>query len=84
MSCCDNQGCSAKAGPAVPVAANAAPGAAEAVFRIQKMDCPTEEALIRGRLQGRDGIDSMKFNLMARELTVRHRLASVDPIVAAG
>ncbi|RFB73652.1 MULTISPECIES: heavy metal translocating P-type ATPase [unclassified Herbaspirillum] len=55
--------------------------AEEAVFFIQKMDCPTEEKLIRERLANMDGIAAMQFNLIQRELTVQHRLPSVDPIV---
>src|SRR5450830_1146406 len=55
--------------------------AEEAVFFIQKMDCPTEEKLIRERLATMDGIDAMQFNLIQRELTVQHRLPSVEPIV---
>ena len=83
MSCCDNKACGTIAAPVAPATAAIEPGAAEAVFRIQKMDCPTEEKLIRGRLQRMGGVDGMQFNLMARELTVRHRLASVEPIMAA-
>ena len=56
--------------------------AARAVFLIQKMDCPTEEKLIRGRLDGMAGIESLQFNLIQRELTVQHRLPSIDPITA--
>src|SRR5450830_1189150 len=56
--------------------------AEEAVFFIQKMDCPTEEKLIRERLSNMDGIDAMQFNLIQRELTVQHRLPTVEPIVA--
>src|SRR5450830_1527449 len=55
--------------------------AEEAVFFIQKMDCPTEEKLIRERLSKMDGIAAMQFNLIQRELTVQHRLPSVDAIV---
>ncbi|WP_286758454.1 heavy metal translocating P-type ATPase [Ralstonia sp. RL] len=83
MSCCDNKGCSGNTAQLAPVKAVASPGAAEAVFRIQNMDCPTEEKLIRSRLQGMDGIENMQFNLMERELTVQHRLPSIDAIVAA-
>jgi Cd2+/Zn2+-exporting ATPase len=57
-------------------------GAAEVVFFIQKMDCPTEEKLIRGRLTQMDGIAAMQFNLIQRELTVQHHLPSVAPIIA--
>ncbi|MFZ1180972.1 MAG: heavy-metal-associated domain-containing protein, partial [Herbaspirillum sp.] len=55
----------------------------EAVFFIQNMDCPTEEKLIRTRLAGMEGVAAMQFNLIQRELTVQHRLASITPIVAA-
>lgn len=30
-------------------------GAAQAVYRIENMDCPTEEALIRSKLAGLEG-----------------------------
>ncbi len=56
--------------------------AASAVFLIQKMDCPTEEKLIRDRLEGAAGIDNLRFNLIQRELTVQHRLPSIDSITA--
>jgi Cd2+/Zn2+-exporting ATPase len=42
------------------------------IIRIEKMDCPTEEALIRKRLTVADGVSSMSFNLMQRRLTVDH------------
>ncbi len=57
-------------------------GAEQAVFLIQKMDCPTEEKLIRDKLRGMAGIDAMQFNLIQRELTVQHRLPSVAAIIA--
>ncbi len=46
----------------------------ETVYKIQKMDCPTEEALIRNRMRAIKGIDRMDFDLMRRRLTVAHRL----------
>ena len=58
-------------------------GVARAVFLIQKMDCPTEERLIRGRLEGMAGVEALSFNLIHRELAVTHRLSSVGPLVAA-
>ena len=63
-------------------AQNASPGAT-AVFRIQKMDCPTEEKLIQDRLGTMDGIQSLRFDLLQRELTVQHTLASTAPILTA-
>ena len=58
-------------------------GMANVVFLIQKMDCPTEERLIRGRLEGMAGVEALSFNLIQRELTVAHRLPSVAPLVSA-
>ena len=52
-------------------------------FRIEKMDCPTEEGLIRKRLGSLDGIDGLDFNLMQRKLTVQHTLPSTETIVTA-
>ncbi|AIY42838.1 Lead, cadmium, zinc and mercury transporting ATPase [Collimonas arenae] len=72
----------ADAGTVVAYRPALAAGAAEAVFLIQKMDCPTEEKLIRDRFKSMAGIEAMQFNLIQRELTVQHRLPSVDSIVA--
>ncbi|WP_437979179.1 heavy metal translocating P-type ATPase [Sorangium sp. So ce295] len=57
--------------------------AKEAKFTIDKMDCPTEEQLIRRRLQRVEGVTGLGFDLMQRELTVKHRLDDERPIVAA-
>lgn len=46
----------------------------ETVYRVDKMDCPTEEQLIRKRLEGHEGVQELKFNLMDRKLTVIHTL----------
>jgi Cd2+/Zn2+-exporting ATPase len=53
------------------------------VFIVAEMDCPTEEQLIRNRLQAMDGIERLDFNLLARELTVVHRLDDERDILAA-
>ena len=47
------------------------------------MDCPTEERLIRNKLDGRPGIVRLDFNLMSRVLTVHHQLDRQESIVAA-
>jgi len=47
------------------------------------MDCPTEEGLIRKRLEAMPGIARLDFNLLDRELTVYHRLDDSQPIAAA-
>jgi Cd2+/Zn2+-exporting ATPase len=46
----------------------------QTVYRINKMDCPTEEQIIRNRLRSVRGIEGMDFDLMSRKLTVDHRL----------
>ncbi|MBI2733877.1 MAG: HAD-IC family P-type ATPase, partial [Aquabacterium sp.] len=52
-------------------------------FRIDKMDCPTEERLIRNRLEPMPGVLRLDFNLLARELTVFHKLDGTEPLQAA-
>ena len=63
-----------------PIVANTS--APTLTLRIDKMDCPTEEGLIRRALDGMPGVSSMQFNLMRRRLTVQHTLADPAPIVA--
>lgn len=46
----------------------------ENTYIVQKMDCPTEERLIRNRLEGMSGVEKLRFNLMQRELKVMHHL----------
>lgn len=53
------------------------------VLTIDKMDCPTEEGLIKNRLGKMDGIDELQFNLMSRELTVTHSLDDTAGILSA-
>jgi Zn2+/Cd2+-exporting ATPase len=55
----------------------------ESIFRIEAMDCPTEETLLRKRLAGMPGVVDLGFDLMRRQLTVRHSLASIDPLIEA-
>lgn len=54
-----------------------------AIFTIDNMDCPTEEALIRKKLETMTGVTSLDFNLMQRKLTVSHNLPDSQPIQAA-
>lgn len=51
-------------------------------LRIEKMDCPTEESLIRQKLEGMQGVESLDFNLIQRKLTVRHHLQNPESIIA--
>ncbi|WP_256659692.1 heavy metal translocating P-type ATPase [Pseudomonas sp. LS-2] len=79
--------CSSKAstvGEATSRAAMPGPeGTAQVRYRIDKMDCPTEERLIRNRLEPMPGVARLDFNLLDRELTVHHRLDDPEAIVAA-
>ena len=52
-------------------------------IRIRQMDCPTEEALIRKKLERMPDVRSMDFNLMQRVLTVVHAPSALDSILAA-
>ena len=56
------------------------------VYRIDGMDCPTEETLIRNRLAKVPGIGHLEFNLLQRTLTVQHHLtdaAAIDVALAS-
>jgi len=52
------------------------------IFKIRKMDCPAEEALIRARLEGLKEIRHLDFDLAQRQLTVYHD-GEITPIVKA-
>lgn len=67
--------------PRPPVTSNAqADEGTTVIYRIENMDCPTEEALIRDRLGKVSGLINLDFNLMQRTLAVRHTLSSEEPI----
>ncbi|MBH1985778.1 MAG: heavy metal translocating P-type ATPase [Burkholderiales bacterium] len=52
-------------------------------WRIDQMDCPTEERLIRQKLEPMAGVVRLDVNLLARELTAHHRLDDAEPLEAA-
>ncbi|WP_313178418.1 heavy metal translocating P-type ATPase, partial [Massilia sp.] len=58
--------------PVVEQADDPSGSAAGTVFRIENMDCPTEEALIRSKLSGLPEVEQLDFNLVQRRLSVRH------------
>ncbi|WP_294636911.1 heavy metal translocating P-type ATPase [uncultured Aquabacterium sp.] len=81
MSECGSKGC----GCSTVVVPNPKPNIVEAAlpqvrYRIENMDCPTEEALIRDKLGKVQGVSSLEFNLVQRTLGVSHQLASLRPI----
>ncbi|TDF65476.1 heavy metal translocating P-type ATPase [Cupriavidus sp. L7L] len=81
-SCCGG-GCSSTIAltPAAPVEVPA--GTRTAAYRIDAMDCPTEETLIRNKLGDMAGVAALEFNLIQRVLTLHHTLPSPEPVVAA-
>ncbi|WP_426205282.1 heavy metal translocating P-type ATPase [Pseudomonas sp. TWP3-1] len=52
-------------------------------FRIEAMDCPTEQTLIQNKLGKLTGIQTLEFNLINRVLGVTHTLADTTPIIDA-
>jgi hypothetical protein len=51
-------------------------------FRISKMDCPSEERMIRMKLEGLTNIHSLQFDIPGRTLEVYHT-DSYDNLLAA-
>ncbi|MBI3532762.1 MAG: heavy metal translocating P-type ATPase [Burkholderiales bacterium] len=84
MSDCSNNGCACSTGPvtfAQTTPTQISKGMVQ--YRIDNMDCPTEEALIRNKLAPLDGVTGLDFNLMQRILTVNHQLDNLAPVEAA-
>lgn len=52
------------------------------ILSIKAMDCPTEEALIQKKVGIMEGVYSLQFNLMQRELTVIHKNDIQSVIIA--
>lgn len=44
----------------------------QTVFDISKMDCPSEEKIVRMALDGMSGVQSLTFDLQSRQLTATH------------
>ncbi|WP_374443169.1 heavy metal translocating P-type ATPase [Pseudomonas panipatensis] len=68
---------------AVPLTAGeaAASGALRwSSLRIEAMDCPTEERLLRDALGKLPAVEQLEFNLMQRLLKVQHRFDSLEPL----
>ena len=66
-----------------PDAAKLPSAVATAVFLIQKMDCPTEERLIRDRLEGMAGVEVLSVNLLQWVLLAIAGVAAVSAEVFA-
>ncbi|MDN3552074.1 cation-translocating P-type ATPase [Halomonas almeriensis] len=51
-------------------------------LRIQEMDCPTEEALLRKALTSAPGVAALEFDLMGRVLSIHHHDADTEALQA--
>ncbi len=72
--------------PVPPSADEPLAGGVNTRIRIEQMDCPTEERLIRDALGRLPGVAALQFNLLQRVLTVSHDegvLAQVLPAISA-
>ena len=69
----------------MPAASATAPVAGStSTLLIEKMDCPTEEALIRKRLgDGKVGVTGLSFNLLERTLVVEHPAGGLPQVLSA-
>ncbi|MFT0737439.1 heavy metal translocating P-type ATPase [Ralstonia wenshanensis] len=69
---------------AAPVDAEArAAATGRTVVRIEQMDCPTEERMIRAKLGNAEGVVALDFNLLERHLTIHHTVDDVAPFLEA-
>lgn len=68
---------------AEPVAAHTGPAMESSSLRIEQMCCPTEEGLIRGKLQHLPEVHAMQFNLLNRTLLVEHQAGAAPLLVKA-
>lgn len=76
--------CAHDAAVLVPLPAAAKRGdGIETTIRIMQMDCPTEEALIRGKLDDMTEVTGLDFNLMQRTLKVVHVPGAEPAILGA-
>jgi Cd2+/Zn2+-exporting ATPase len=76
--------CSSASAPAiVQISASSSSDARLSRFRIEQMDCPTEQTLIQNKLGKLAGVQQLEFNLINRVLGVTHDLPSSDVIVDA-
>ncbi|WP_225614797.1 heavy metal translocating P-type ATPase [Pseudomonas sp. PDM18] len=72
---------SARAESAATAAAGSASGELRwTSLRIEAMDCPTEERLLRDALGRVSAVEDLDFNLMQRLLRVQHRFDSTEPL----
>ena len=79
-SCCSSK---AAAPSLIKLSETPTDGARLSSFRIDAMDCPTEQTLIQNKLGKLAGVQQLEFNLINRVLGVTHDLPSTAPIIEA-
>lgn len=75
--------CSSTAPALVKISEAPTDGARLSRFRIEAMDCPTEQTLIQNKLGKLAGVQQLEFNLINRVLGVTHDLPTTAPIIDA-
>ncbi|MFC0252012.1 heavy metal translocating P-type ATPase [Massilia sp. UMI-21] len=83
MSECQTKSCCEKSAPIETAGASSAALDRSLVIRIDQMDCPTEEGLLRQALGRVAGVGKLEFNLVQRRLRVEHSLGDPHAILAA-
>lgn len=58
-------------------------GTGVVTYRVEELDCATEEQQLRAALTPVAGVRSLEFDLVGRQVRVRHELSSPTPIEAA-
>ncbi|EJM68482.1 heavy metal translocating P-type ATPase [Pseudomonas sp. GM50] len=79
-SCCSSK---AEAPSLIKLSETPTAGARLSSFRIEAMDCPTEQTLIQNKLGKLSGVQQLEFNLINRVLGVTHDLPGTAPIIDA-
>jgi Cd2+/Zn2+-exporting ATPase len=79
-SCCSSK---AAAPARVQLSEKTSADARLSSFRIEAMDCPTEQTLIQNKLGKLAGVQQLEFNLINRVLGVTHNLPGIEPITEA-
>ncbi|MFJ2321401.1 heavy metal translocating P-type ATPase [Pseudomonas sp. NPDC087817] len=79
-SCCSSE---AAAPALVQLSEKTSADARLSSFRIEAMDCPTEQTLIQNKLGKLAGVEQLEFNLINRVLGVTHTLPGTEPITEA-
>lgn len=56
-------------------------GHEKSTLKIEQMDCPTEERLIRDRLARNEHVSALHFNLLERRLQVHHAPGQLESVI---